>query len=178
MTAWIFFKTQNEILSCTFYSKITQFSIEISETITWFGELTFYGKQEAGNQQNNFKNFCQFFFSVVLYLNISCLYCSALRLKFSTATFNMTRLAHNNVYRALMGIIRGYGHSISSEYYTNNIDGFEAVLRKMTTSLRGWLHTGLNTVAASYVSSPYFMLSSPLCVKWNREALILWESII
>ena len=39
---------------------------------------------------------------------ISCLYCSALWLKFSTATFNMTRVAYNNVYRALMGITRGY----------------------------------------------------------------------
>ena len=39
---------------------------------------------------------------------ISCLYCSALWLIFSTATFNMTRVAYNNVYRALMGITRGY----------------------------------------------------------------------
>ena len=59
---------------------------------------------------------------------ISCLYCSALWLKFSAATFSMTRVAYNNVYRALMGISRGYGHSISREYCTNNIDGFQAVL--------------------------------------------------
>ena len=42
---------------------------------------------------------------------ISCLYCSALWLKFSTATFNMTRVAYNNVYRTLMGISRGYVYS-------------------------------------------------------------------
>ena len=57
-----------------------------------------------------------------------------------------------------MGITRGYGHSISGEYRTNNIDGFEAVLRKMISSLRGRLHKSVNTVVASYVSSPYFML--------------------
>ena len=74
---------------------------------------------------------------------ISCLYCSALWLKFSTATFSMTRVAYNNVYRALMGISRGYGHSISRKYCTNNIDGFEAVLRKMISSLRGRLHKSL-----------------------------------
>ena len=42
LTAWIFFYTQNKILSYTFYSKITQVSIKISENINWFGELTFY----------------------------------------------------------------------------------------------------------------------------------------
>ena len=52
----------------------------------------------------------------------------------------MTRDAYNNVYRALMGITRGYGHSISKGYRTNNIDGFEVVLRKMISSLRGQLH--------------------------------------
>ena len=59
---------------------------------------------------------------------ISCLYCSALWLIFSTATFNMTRVAYNNVYRALMGITRGYGHSISGEFCTINMDGFHPVL--------------------------------------------------
>ena len=53
-----------------------------------------------------------------------------------------------------MGITRGYGHSISREYCTNNIDGFEAVLRKMISSLGGRLHKSVNTVVASYVSSP------------------------
>ena len=89
---------------------------------------------------------------------VSCLYCSTLWLKFSTPTFNMTRVAYNNVHRARMGINRGYGHSISREYCTNNIDGFEAVLRKMISSLRGRLHKSVNTVVASYVSSPYFIL--------------------
>ena len=59
---------------------------------------------------------------------ISCLYCSTLWLKFSTATFNMTRVAYSNVYRVLMGITRGYGYSVSGEFSTNNINGFEAVL--------------------------------------------------
>ena len=59
------------------------------------------------------------------------------------------------------------------EYCTNNIDGFEVVLRKMISSLRGRLHKSINTVVASYVSSPYFMLSSPLCAKRNMETLIL-----
>ena len=57
-----------------------------------------------------------------------------------------------------MGITRGYGHSISREYCTNNIDIFEAVLRKMISSLRGRLHKSVNTVVASYLSSPYFIL--------------------
>ena len=77
----------------------------------------------------------------------------------------MTMVAYNNVYRALMGITRGYGHSISREYCTNKIDGFEAVLRKMISSLRGQLHKSVNTVVASYVSSPYFIISSHLCAK-------------
>ena len=29
-----------------------------------------------------------------------------------------------------MGIIRGYGHSLSGEFCTNNIDGFQAVQKK------------------------------------------------
>ena len=90
----------------------------------------------------------------------------------------MTRVAYNNVYRALVGISRGYGQSISREYCTNNIDGFQAVLRKMISSLRGRLHKSVNTVVASYVSSPYFMLSSPLCAKWNVETLIMRENIL
>ena len=77
-----------------------------------------------------------------------------------------------------MGISRGYGHSIPREYCTNNIDGFQAVLRKMISSLRGRLHRSVNTVVASYVSSPYFMLSSPLCAKWNVETLIVQENIL
>ena len=50
---------------------------------------------------------------------------------------------------------------------------FEAVLRKMISSLRGRLYKSVNTVVASYVSSPYFILSSPLCAKWNIETLIV-----
>ena len=97
---------------------------------------------------------------------ISCLYCSALWLIFSTATFNMTRVAYNNVYRALMGITRGYMVIV---YLVNSVQitwiGFHAVLKKKILSLRGHLHKSVNIVVASYVSSPYFMLSSPLCAK-------------
>ena len=57
----------------------------------------------------------------------SCLYCSALWLSYSTATFNMTSVVDNNVYRALLGITREDGHCISGEFCTNSIDGFEAV---------------------------------------------------
>ena len=52
------------------------------------------------------------------------------------------------------------------------------IIKKMISSLRGWLHKSVNTGVASYVSSVYFMLSSPLCAKWNMETLILWENII
>ena len=48
-------------------------------------------------------------------------------LSYSTATFNMTRVVDNNVYRALLEIKREDGHSISGEFSTNNIEGFEAV---------------------------------------------------
>ena len=61
---------------------------------------------------------------------VSCLYCCALWKDYSTSSFNMVRVAYNNVYRALMGIKRVYGHSISSEYVNNCIDGFEATLRE------------------------------------------------
>ena len=40
---------------------------------------------------------------------------------------------------------------------------------KMISSLRGRLHKSVNTVVASYVSSPYFKLSSQTCAKWNME---------
>ena len=66
----------------------------------------------------------------------------------------------------------GHGHCISSEFCINNIDGFEAVLRKMISSLKGLLRQSV-TVVASYVFSPYFMLPSPLCAKWNMETLTL-----
>ena len=42
----------------------------------------------------------------------------------------MTSVADSKVYSSLMGITKGYGHSMSGEFCTNNIDGFEAVLRK------------------------------------------------
>ena len=62
---------------------------------------------------------------------ISCLYCSALWLIFSTATFNMTRVAYYNVYRSLHGDNQGiYGHSISGDFCTNDMVGFNAVLKK------------------------------------------------
>ena len=71
-----------------------------------------------------------------------------------------------------MGIIRGYG-CVSGEVCINNIDGFEAALRTMISSLRCHLHKSVNTAVASYVSSPSFMLSSPLCSHWNMGAFIL-----
>ena len=49
---------------------------------------------------------------------VCCLYCCALWKDYSTSSFNMVRVAYNNVYRALIGIKRVYGHSISSEYVT------------------------------------------------------------
>ena len=81
-------------------------------------------------------------------------------------------LQHNNVYRALMGIKRAYGHSISSEYVTNCIDGFEATQRKFS-SLRGRLYMSLNSIIAPYISSLYFMFASLLCAKWNRDTFVL-----
>ena len=44
---------------------------------------------------------------------------------------------------------------------------------KMISSLRGRLYKSVNTVVASYVSSLYFILSSPLCAKWNIKILIV-----
>ena len=61
-------------------------------------------------------------------LYIGYLYCSAVWLNYSTVTFKMTKVAYNNVYNTLTGITRGYSHSISREFCTNNIDRFEAVL--------------------------------------------------
>ena len=58
------------------------------------------------------------------------LYCCALWKDYSTSSFNMVKVAYNNVYRAFMGIKRVYGHSISSEYVNNCIDGFEATLKE------------------------------------------------
>ena len=104
---------------------------------------------------------------------VSCLYCCALWKDYSTSSFNMVRVAYNNVYRALMGIKRVYGHSISSEYVNNCIDGFEATQRKLTSSLRGRLYMSLNTIIAPYISSLYFMFASPLCAKWNRDTFVL-----
>ena len=104
---------------------------------------------------------------------VSCLYCCALWNIYSTSSFNMVRVAYNNVYRALMGIKRVYGHSISSEYVNNCIDGFGAAQRKLTASLRGRLCLSTNTIIAPYVSSLYFMFASPLCEKWNRDTFAL-----
>ena len=61
---------------------------------------------------------------------VSCLYCCALWKDYSTSSFNMVKVAYNNVYRALMLIKRVYGHSISSEYVNNCIDGFEATVKE------------------------------------------------
>ena len=86
----------------------------------------------------------------------------------------MVRVAYNNAYRALMGIKRVYGHSISSEYVNNYIDGFGATQKKLTASLRGRLCMSTNTIIAPYVSSLYFMFASSLCEKWNRDTFALW----
>ena len=72
-----------------------------------------------------------------------------------------------------MGIIRGYGHSISSEYCTNNIDGLEADLRKMISSLRGWLHKSVNTILASYVSAHISCYQVPYVLNGIWKLLIL-----
>ena len=104
---------------------------------------------------------------------VSCLYCCALWNNYSTSSFNMVRVAYNNVCRALKGIKRVYGHSISSEYVSSSIDGFGATQRKLTTSLRGRLCMSTNTIIAPYVSSLYFMFAGPLCKKWNGDTFTL-----
>ena len=104
---------------------------------------------------------------------VSCLYCCVLWNNYSASSFNMVRVAYNNVYRALMGIKRVYGHSISSECVNNCIDGFGATQRKLTASLRGRLCMSTNTIIAPYVSSLYFVFASPLCKKWNRDTFAL-----
>ena len=104
---------------------------------------------------------------------VSCLYCCALWKDYSTSSFNMVRVAYNNAYRALMGIKRVYGHSISSESVNNCIDGFEATQRKLTCSLRGRLYMSSNTIIAPYISSLYSMFASLLCAKWNRDTFVL-----
>ena len=105
--------------------------------------------------------------------HVSCSYCSALWSDYSTSSFNMVRGAYNNVYRALMGIKRVYGHSISSVYVNNCIYGFEATQRKLTSSPRGRLYKSSNSIIAPYISSLYFMFVSPLCEKWNRHTFVL-----
>ena len=72
-----------------------------------------------------------------------------------------------------MGIKRVYGHSISSEYVNNCIDGFGTTQRKLTASLRCRLCMSTNTIIAPYVSSLYCMFASPLCEKWNRGTFAL-----
>ena len=104
--------------------------------------------------------------------HVSCLYCCALWNYYSTSSFNIVRVTYNNVCRALIGIKR-VGHSISSEYVNNCIDGFGATQRKITASLRGRLCMSTNTIIAPYVSSLYFMFASPLCEKWNRDTFAL-----
>ena len=104
---------------------------------------------------------------------VSCLYCCALWKDYSTSSVNMVRVAYNNVYRALMGIKRVYGYSISSKYVDNCIDGFEATQRKLTSSLRGRLYLSSNTIITPYISSLYFMFASPLCAKWNCDTCVL-----
>ena len=77
---------------------------------------------------------------------VSCLYCGALWKDSSSSSFDMVRVACNNVYRALMRIKRVYGHRISSKYVNNCIDGFEATQRKLTFSLRGRLYMSSNNI--------------------------------
>ena len=79
----------------------------------------------------------------------------------------MVRVAYNNVYRALMLIKGVYGHSMSSEYVNNCIDGFGATQRKLTASRRGRLCLSTNTIIAPYLSSLYFMFASP----WVRNGI-------
>ena len=120
-------------------------------------------------------------FHNVLYMgrtNSLGLYCRALWLHYSTTTFNMGKGNNNNSCKALMGIARWYGQNISGEFCTNSIDIFEAVLRKMISSLRGRLHKSVNTDVVSYESSMYFITPSPLCPLWNMEAFILCEKVI
>ena len=72
-----------------------------------------------------------------------------------------------------MGLKRVHGHSISSEYVNNCVDGFKAIQRKLTSSLRGRLCMRTNIITALHVSSLFFMFASPLCEKWNRDTFVL-----
>ena len=75
-----------------------------------------------------------------------------------------------------MGIKRVYGHSISSEYVNNCIDGFEATQRKLTSSLRGRLYMSSNTIIAPYISSLYLCLPA-LCVRNGIVTLLFCASL-
>ena len=74
-----------------------------------------------------------------------------------------------------MGIKRVYGHIISSEYLNNCIDGFEATQRKLISSLEiAYVYIQTPSLHHTYVPSQYFMFTSPLCEKWNRDTFALW----
>ena len=110
---------------------------------------------------------------------ISCLYSSALWLKFSTATFKVTRAAYNNDYRALMGVTRGYGHSISREFCANNIDGFEAVLRKNYLQFERSVTQECKYCCGFLCIFPVLhAIKSLICAKWKAETLIMRENIM
>ena len=55
----------------------------------------------------------------------------------SSASIVATAMTTMFTYIALMGITRGYGHSISGEFCTNKIDRFEAALSNMIFCVRG-----------------------------------------
>ena len=60
--------------------------------------------------------------------------------------------------------------SISSQYVTNNVDGFTALVRKMITGFRKRVLDSENSIIKSIVYSSYFILSSQLNCKWNKLA--------
>ena len=98
------------------------------------------------------------------------------------ATFNVTRVAYNNVYRALMGITRGYGHSISGEFCTNDMDGFHAVLKKKKKDFqfeRSFIQECKYCCGFLCIFPRISCCQVPYkCAKWNMESSILWEIVI
>ena len=102
---------------------------------------------------------------------ISCLYSSHLWCSYGTKQYSAVRVAYNNVYRNLMGIIPG--SSITSAYVRNYVSDFNVTRRKFINNFRSILMKSCNKIVSSFISSVYFMYSSKLNCKWYKATYVI-----
>ena len=92
------------------------------------------------------------------------MYCGHLWNKYTAQCFKKVKVAYNNIFRSLMGLKRDC--SISHEFVTNNVHGFDSIVRNYINGFRKRIVASPNLLVNKIANSLYFIYSSKLLAKW------------